>query len=174
MWSWGNLQYLIMFTLDPSYETFRHIEHKGNSDHSEKYVKTCQNSNEATIQLASWMIRFGRAGRIAVPRALTANKWNIWNMIQYVIYVMHQRMWKKPPGIPNLMQKLKDLGYALQGYFTSSEIYRVSTFFHINQHSSAAKVHTGDESIVKAFVARFAGHWRWHSGGSFQDNFNVY
>ena len=30
------------------------------------------------------------------------------------------------------------------------------TFFHINQHSSAAKVHTGDEPIVKAFVARFA------------------
>ena len=60
--------------------------------HSEKM---CQISNEATIESASWMIGFGRARRIAVPR-VSIEKKETWNICiyryiaiykQYYIYI---------------------------------------------------------------------------------------
>ena len=44
---------------------------------------------------------------------------NLWRGMAYVStwiqYVIHQGVWKKLPNIPNVMQKLQELGYALQG-----------------------------------------------------------
>ena len=67
----------------PSYETFRQIDLKAHP----LFGKIVQNSNEETIQSASWMIRFVRTWRIAVPGLWPQRNWNLKRAVSLHTYI---------------------------------------------------------------------------------------